>query len=200
MNRSIKSLILAAGVAVAGMSITAPAHADGIPSGPGNLGTVQPGPVVDPKPQPKPVPSGPKDVVNPPKCTHGCGGNQGPEGPKDIAPAPDQEVTNGGPLVALDPEDDPAHNAPLDQGCFTGCDLPDEAAPTAKPTVVPALDSSKPSAADQLDRGEVLAPSANEDGGINPLLFVLGGAGAGALILAAVARRRRQQTATGAAI
>jgi len=196
MNRSIKSLILTAGIAAATLTVSVPAHADPIPNGPGNLGTVQPGPVVDPKPAPKPVPAGPDEIANPPKCTHGCGGDQGPQGPKDISDAPDVQVTNGGPLEAADPADDPANNAPIDQGCFTGCDLPEEPAASAEPTpeATPVfLDSAKPSAADQLDRGEVLAPSATEDGGLNPLLFVLGGAGAGALILAAVARRRRQQ-------
>ncbi|MFL6112185.1 MAG: hypothetical protein ACJ786_12650 [Catenulispora sp.] len=196
MNRSIKNLVLAAGLAVATVSLAVPAHADPIPNGPGNLGTVQPGPVVDPKPQPQPVPAGPSDIANPPKCTHGCGGDQGPEGPKDLAPAPTEDVVNGGPLEAApsDPKGDPADDASQDQGCFTGCDLPEE--PTADPTTsVVAMDSDKPSASDQLDRADGLAPATNEDGGIDPLLFILGGAGAGALVLAAAARRRRQQQA-----
>src|SRR5689334_13175834 len=149
MNRSIKNLILAAGLAAATVSISVPAHADPVPNGPGTIGTVQPGPVVDPKPTPKPVPNGPDQIANPPHCTHGCGGNQGPQGPKDLSDAPDVDVVNGGPLKADEP----------DQGCFTGCDLPEEPAvktqPTPEPTVAPVvLDSDKPSAADQLDRGE----------------------------------------------
>jgi len=199
MNKSIKSLILAAGVAVATVSLTVPAHADPVP-GPGVL---QQGPIVDPQPDPEPQP--PADDVNviaiPPQCTHGCGDDQGPQGPKDIAnptPAPADEptdepteVTNGGPLHAAEPD--------LDQGCFTGCDLPEEpvAQEAQEPTVVPViLDSAKPSAADQLDQTDVAAPQLAEDGGLNPLLWVLvGGAGLGALFLAAVARRRRQAAA-----
>jgi hypothetical protein len=188
MNRSIKSLILAAGVAVATLTVTVPAHADGVPNGPGNLGTVQPGPVVDPKPEPTPVPAGPDEIVNPPHCTHGCGGNQGPEGPKDLgnpAPTPEGPKDLGNPAPGNDKPDngpsaeptDPAHDAPLDQGCSTGCDLPEG----------PAADATQ---------AVETAPLAHEDGSINPLWFVLGGAGAGALVLAAVARRRRQQ-ATG---
>jgi hypothetical protein len=195
MNRSTKSLILAAGVAVATLTVSVPAHADPVPNGPG---TIEVGPIVDPQPQPQPtpVPAGPGEIANPPHCTHGCGGNQDPQGPKDIGPAPTEDVINNGPLEAAEPTDDPAHDAPLDQGCFTGCDLPEEPAASAEPTpeATPVvLDSDKPSAADQLDRGEALAPSATENGGINQLLFVLGAAGAAGLILAAVARRRRQQ-------
>jgi hypothetical protein len=191
MTRNIKSLILAAGVAVASLTVTVPAHADPIPNGPGNLGTVQPGPVVDPKPTPKPVPAGPSDIVNPPKCTHGCGDDQQP--PKDLSDAPVQ-VANGGPLLADEPTDDPAHDATLDQGCFTGCDLPEEpAAEEPAAEVAPALyDLDSKFATDrEIPAGDV-APLVHEDDQ-NLLPFLAAGAGIGALILAAVARRRRQQ-------
>lgn len=192
MNRTLKSLILAAGVAAATLTVTvAPAQADG-------PGDIQIGPIVDPEPTPEPLPVPPKpkpqpqvpngdvdEIANPPKCTHGCGGDEAPD-----------DVINSGPLEADEPnepnqpQEDPANDAPLDQGCFTDCDLPEEpeAQPTDEPTVAPAvLDADEPTAVDEL------APATSEDGGIDPLWFLLGGAGAGALILAAVARRRRQQ-------
>ena len=208
MNRSIKSLILAVGVAAATVTVTVPAHADPFP-GPGGL---QQGPIVDPTPDPKPqpVPAGPGEIANPPKCTHGCGGDQGPQGPKDIAPAPaDEDVVNGGPLEPLppadqpgdgftdDPADDPAHDATLDQGCFTGCDLPEEPAVEAVPAQLD-LDA-KFGAEPQTVLGDS-APAAIDQAGAHAgnLTWVLVATAGllsalGALILAAVARRRRQQ-------
>jgi hypothetical protein len=192
MNRIAKNLIVAAGLAVGTLTLTVtPAHAD--PLGPGGLNQ---GPIVDPIPHPQPDPQAPVDDVDeiaaPPKCTHGCGGND--DAPKPFGDAPDAGVINNGPLEAGEPD------FPLDQGCFTGCDLPEE--PTAEPTPVvepeliaePAVfDPTKRATADTLEFGEAQEAVVADEGHVNLLWIVAAGAALSALLLAAIARRRRQQ-------
>lgn len=131
ITRTLATLVLATSTATAALTFAGTAaHAEG-PSGPG---TFQVGPIVDPEgpeitnPTPAPVPDPPKppkpqvdgadEITDTPDCTHGCGGQ---DEPGDAAPAPEDQPTQ-----PEQPTDNPAEDADLDQGCFTGCNLPED--------------------------------------------------------------------------
>ncbi|RNL60008.1 hypothetical protein EFK50_21725 [Nocardioides marmoriginsengisoli] len=106
MNRSIRTLIIAAPLAVAALTLTpgAALAADGpvivapvggdpkpmdiaaptpapqpVPDGPGEVSNGKPKPT-HPKPHhPQPNPDGPGGITDTPDCTHGCGGNDVPD-------------------------------------------------------------------------------------------------------------------------
>ena len=121
--RTAARLALATGLAGAALTLSAAAaHAEG-PNGPG---TIHLGPNVDPDgpviglptpaPEPEPQVDGPDEVAQAPHCTHGCGGGNGGGNADDLDSTPTK-----------DDQPAPQDDAP-DQGCFEGCDLPEEPA------------------------------------------------------------------------
>jgi len=134
MNSKIRTLMIAVPLATAALTIGTPGLA---------MASDQPGPVIvmpvegDPKPMdiavptptpepqpevpddkapvpqddepaPQDPPIGPDDVTDVPDCTHGCDGEDVPD---------DKDGPNDG--------EEPG-DFPLDQGCFEGCDLPED--------------------------------------------------------------------------
>lgn len=200
MNRTARNLVLATGFAAAALTATvAPANADGgqislaphtDPQGPV---IVMPTPTPDPDPQPElpaddvnnpapephphpqpdPQPDGPGEITDVPDCTHGCGGGDVPD---------DKQ----GPNQGDEPTDDPAEDAPLDQGCFTGCDLPEEDPEVTSVAIPGGIDTPTRIDAGLGQNTEVSQPGDNAWPWFAAGLGVLGAAGA-----VSVAARRR---------
>lgn len=173
MNRIARrtaTLVVATGIA-AGLTLSGTAAHAEIPNGPGQIQlaphtdpdgpqigipTQDPEPLpVPPKPKgPKPAPQveGPDTIANPQQCTHGCGNDEAPD---DLAAAPVKpakpEPNADQPADSNTANQNPAEDAALDQGCFTGCDLPatDTGADTGANTgiVTPAQSDVEPEAA-----------------------------------------------------
>ena len=217
MNRTARTFIATATLVVVpalgtALGAFAPAHADG-PNGPGQIGL---GPIVDPEPNPQPDPGptpepkplqqapkpkdpkpqvdGPGEIAAPPHCTHGCGGG-GPQGPGDLAQPTDEpgdEPTDGpAPTPGDDPAQDPEQGPTLDQGCFTGCDLPELTDAAALP--LPDTGGFDVPGAQTPDAAATVAPT--EDGSNDWIWVILGGAALSSGAAYAVRRRTREQDA-----
>ena len=199
--RTVKNLVLATGFSAAALTLTVtPAHADG-PQGPGGISQA---PIVDPTPDPEPQPQlptddvenpapepnphpkpqpngdGPGEITDTPDCTHGCGG--GGEVPDDKQ-GPNQEPGD-------EPTDNPAEDAPLDQGCFTGCDLPEED-PEVTSVSIPSEDVQTPT---RIDAG-LGDEAASGQGGSDSTWLLAGGALTALAGAAAAARARSRRNA-----
>ncbi|MCX6395978.1 MAG: hypothetical protein NTV23_05790 [Propionibacteriales bacterium] len=190
--RTLINLTIATGMATAALSLGSVAHAE------------TPGPVIV-LPPAEPGPKGPGEIANPtPEPVDPSDGPddlKAPE-PKPQPPKGPQDLSNGDSDPVVDPKPEPAApQKPADQGCFTGCDLP-EAAPDkagdstepAPAVVAPAAEGSTVETAQvgsvEPDAVEVV-DTAGEDGSyLTWLLVGLGAAGVAGTVLVAVRRRK----------
>jgi len=139
-----------------------------------------------PAPQPGPQ-DGPDDKAPAPQ--------PGPQdGPDDKAPAPQDDPTGPGGLTA--PEPCPTHGVDcggededdqpeLDQGCFTGCDLPEDPQGRVGGTVIPT----------RVDAGLSTRSATQEQGGLELTWLLAGGALVTATGAAFAARQRSRRKA-----
>jgi hypothetical protein len=189
--RTIANTVVATGLAAGVLTLGATAaHAETPPA-------PKPGPVLgQPKPgidpigpfDASPVPPAPK----PPK-----------PGPKDLGVVPPEPVIDPKPEAPKPPKTDspqtpgaPQTEAP-DQGCFTGCDLPELPVPATETETAPVTPQGGPSFVINGDESDAApatetAPVESEDAA--ELIWLLAGAGvlaAGGVIL--VVRRRTRQ-------
>lgn len=175
MNRSIRTLVLAAPLASAALMVgTVSAQAE--PKGPTVLSL--PG-HVDPEPHPQPLPQGPGDIALPEP------GPVGPQGPGDLTNPEPGPVGPQGPGDLTNPEPGPVVNPDLPQGpddltapeqcpthgedCTPDDEPADESAPEVTPDAEVDLDREIPTPT-RIDAGE-----ASSEGGLDIAWLVAGG-------------------------